>query len=185
MPVIDYDSLVPLDAGSLQTAIVGFMGLSIIGAILVFKIGLRLGPVLVGALARVVSRPGSLDAGDDEAEVLRSRDLQLRREWDEETARIRASVRNMYGQEWGQALSQHRINGEIGPLTDSWDGLADSDNQDEFREWLEEHTDSHEEADAIGDEISRRSEGRYREAWRANSRAQDADWDERAAWGAL
>ncbi len=52
----DFDAAVPLSAADLSTAIAGFMGLSIVGAILVFKIGVRVGPKLIGAIGKVISR---------------------------------------------------------------------------------------------------------------------------------
>ena len=52
----DFDAAVPLAATDLSTAIAGFMGLGIVGAILVFKIGVRVGPKLIGAIGKVISR---------------------------------------------------------------------------------------------------------------------------------
>lgn len=52
----DFDTAVPLSAVDLQTAIAGFMGLGIVGAVLVFKIGIRTAPKLIAAIGKVISR---------------------------------------------------------------------------------------------------------------------------------
>jgi hypothetical protein len=52
----DFNSAVPLVAADLQTAIAGFLGLGIVGGILMFKIGVRVGPQLLAAIGRVLSR---------------------------------------------------------------------------------------------------------------------------------
>jgi hypothetical protein len=52
----NFTSAVPLSATDLQTAIAGFLGLSIVGGILMFKIGVRVGPQLFAAIGRVLGR---------------------------------------------------------------------------------------------------------------------------------
>lgn len=52
----DFDAAVPLTAGDLQTAVASFMGLSIVGGLLVWKIGTRLGPQLFGTIGRILGR---------------------------------------------------------------------------------------------------------------------------------
>jgi hypothetical protein len=52
----DFNAAVPLSAGDLSTAIAGFLGLSIVGGILMFRIGARVGPQLFAAIGRLLSR---------------------------------------------------------------------------------------------------------------------------------
>ncbi|MBI5303773.1 MAG: hypothetical protein HY868_16680 [Chloroflexi bacterium] len=52
----DFDAAVPISAADLQSAVAGFMGLSIVGGILVWKIGIRLGPQLLATIGRVLGR---------------------------------------------------------------------------------------------------------------------------------
>ena len=63
MQPFDFSSVVPVDASALLNSVGAFMGLSIIGAILMFRIGLRFGPMLFRGIQQAFQRGAVLDWG--------------------------------------------------------------------------------------------------------------------------
>ena len=180
MPSIDFDSLVPIDADSFLAAIIGFLGLSIVGAVLMFQIGLVFGPLLMRALMGVISRPGSLDAesldlslnmtsrdtDDHEAMATQGDDSQVQmfNEFIAERMAERAASRAYYGERWASELDNFRSRGDIGGLTDLWDNEMDRRSRDEFEAWLEEKTGSYEESMDILGQMEAEADARFRAA---------------------
>lgn len=160
MPAIDFDSLVPIGAGDFQLSLMGFMGLGVVGAILVFKIGMALGPALMRSLMGVVSRPGSLD---DDSQV------QMFNEFIAERMAERAASREYYGERWASGLNDLRSRGDISGLTDLWENEMDRRSRDEFEAWLEENTGSRAESWAIVEQIEAEGDARFRAAMNPRS----------------
>lgn len=62
MPVIDWSSVVPITAETVTIAVGSFMGLSVIAGILIFRIGMQLGPMLFRTIAQVMGdKPQAAD----------------------------------------------------------------------------------------------------------------------------
>lgn len=165
MPSIDFDSLVPVGASDFQVAIGGFMGIGVLWVVLMFRLGIHGGPMIMRAIAKVISRPGSLDAesldlslnmtsrdtDDHEAMATQGDDSQVQmfNEFIAERMAERAASRAYYGERWASELDNFRSRGDIGGLTDLWDNEMDRRSRDEFEVWLEENTGSYEESMGI------------------------------------
>jgi len=185
MPGFDFAGVVPLDANSLWQAVGGFLGLSIVGSLLMFWIGIRLGPALLRAIGRSLTGAPTALSGDDPVEELYQtfpsmRDTDAREELIEEYKFQRAKKQVEFDRRVDReiALGSYHSAGDIGPLADQWDRHVDLGAQDEFRQWLEETTGDVDEADTIGDQISERSYLRMKQRERDNHRAYEHDLEQ-------